>query len=135
MQTKSRELACRVQCLLQPLDVCTPARTPPSELGALTRVTSPKELKPTFFRIFGRWRGQISQKMSVLSASRRFLPWLCVQHTCQGVTLQHEICSGQQMQSRYGRHPSRNNTRVTSPKEAKTNIFSNIWPLARPNIA
>ena len=26
-------------------------------------------------------------------------------------------------------------SRVTSPKGAKTNIFSNIWPLARPNIA
>ena len=26
-------------------------------------------------------------------------------------------------------------TRVTSPKGAKTQIFLNIWPLARPNMA
>ena len=32
-------------------------------------------------------------------------------------------------------HTSKVLTRITSPKGAKTHIFSNIWPLARPNIA
>ena len=58
---------------------------------------------------------------------RVFEPLLGPQGGCASSRLDHGVTAANKNIA--------NCTRVTSPKGAKTCIFSNIWPLARPNIA